>query len=101
MLPVLLPLIAFALPVMVIVRNEKRPVGRPWLFSLGSFAAALGALCQELWVFSRRAENGDVSGILDTAGAVLVIGIGSKYSFAWLLNLIALGLSYGDGESSC
>ncbi len=100
MLPVLLPLIAFALPVLVIVRNEKRPVGRPWLFSLGSFAAALGALCQELWVFSRRAENGDVSGILDTAGAVLVIGIGISL-ICLVLNLIALGLSYGDGESSC
>ena len=100
MVPVLLPLIAFALPVMVIVRNEKRPVGRPWLFSLGSFAAALGALCQELWVFSRRAENGDVSGILDTAGAVLVIGIGISL-ICLVLNLIALGLSYGDGESSC
>lgn len=100
MLPVLLPLIAFALPVMVIVRNEKRPVGRPWLFSLGSFAAALGALCQELWVFSRRAENEDVSGILDTAGAVLVIGIGISL-ICLVLNLIALGLSYGDGESSC
>lgn len=100
MLPVLLPLIAFALPVMVIVRNEKRPVGRPWLFSMGSFAAALGALCQELWVFSRRAENGDVSGILDTAGAVLVIGIGISL-ICLVLNLIALGLSYGDGESSC
>ena len=100
MLPVLLPLIAFALPVLVIVRNEKRPVGRPWLFSLGSFAAALWALCQELWVFSRRAENGDVSGILDTAGAVLVIGIGISL-ICLVLNLIALGLSYGDGESSC
>lgn len=100
MLPVLLPLIAFALPVIVIVRNEKRPVRRPWLFSLGSFAAALGALCQELWVFSRRAENGDVSGILDTAGAVLVIGIGISL-ICLVLNLIALGLSYGDGESSC
>ena len=98
MVPVLLPLIAFALPVMVIVRNEKRPVGRPWLFSLGSFAAALGALCQELWVFYRRADNGDVSGILDTAGAVLVIGIGISL-FCLVLNRIALGLSYG-GESS-
>lgn len=97
MLPVLLPLIAFALPVMVIVRNEKRPVGRPWLFSLGSFAAALGALCQELWVFSRRAENGDVSGILDTAGAVLAIGIGISL-VCLLLNLIALGLSFGDDK---
>ena len=100
MLPVLLPLIAFALPVMVIVRNEKRPVRRPWLFSLGSFAAALGALCQELWVFYLRADKGDVSGILDTAGAVLVIGIGISL-ICLVLNLIALGLSYGDGESSC
>ena len=98
MLPVLLPLIAFALPVMVIVRNEKRPVGRPWLFSLGSFAAALGALCQELWVFYLRADKGDVSGILDTAGAVLAIGIGISL-FCLVLNLIALGLSYG-GKSS-
>ena len=97
MLPVLLPLIAFALPVMVIVRNEKRPVGRPWLFSLGSFAAALGALCQELWVFYRRAGNGDVSGILDTAGAVLAIGIGISL-VCLLLNLIALGLSFGDDK---
>lgn len=100
MLPVLLPLIAFALPVMVVVRNEKRPVRRPWLFSLGSFAAALGALCQELWVFYLRADKGDVSGILDTAGAVLVIGIGISL-ICLVLNLIALGLSYGDGESSC
>ena len=100
MVPVLLPAVAFALPVVVIMRNEKRPVRRPWLFSLGSFAAALGALCQELWVFSRRAENGDVSGILDTAGAVLVIGIGISL-ICLVLNLIALGLSYGDGESSC
>ena len=98
MVPVLLPLTAFALPLIVIVRNEKRPVRRPWLFSLGSFAAALGALCQELWVFYRRAENGDVSGILDTAGAVLAIGIGISL-FCLVLNLIALGLSYG-GESS-
>ncbi len=97
MVPVLLPVIAFALPVIVIVRNEKRPVRRPGLFSLGSFAAALGALCQELWVFYRRAGNGDVSGILDTAGAVLAIGIGISL-VCLLLNLIALGLSCGDDK---
>ncbi len=94
MVPVLMPLLAFGLPALVIMRNEKRPVRRPWLFSLGSFAAALGALCQELWVFYRRADNGDVSGILDTAGAVLVIGIGISL-MCLLLNLIALTLSYG------
>lgn len=94
MVPVLMPLLAFGLPALVIMRNEKRPVRRPWLFSLGSFAAALAALCQELWVFCRRAGNGDVSGILDTAGAVLVIGIGISL-MCLLLNLIALTLSYG------
>ena len=99
MVPVLLPAVAFALPVVIIMRNEKRPVRRPWLFSLGSFAAALGALCQELWVFYLRADKGDVSGMLDTAGAVLVIGIGISL-VCLLLNLIALGLSWGDGEGS-
>ena len=94
MVPVLMPLLAFGLPSLVIMRNEKRPVRRPWLFSLGSFAAALAALCQELWVFCRRAGNGDVSGILDTAGAVLVIGIGISL-VCLALNLIALALSYG------
>lgn len=94
MVPVLMPLLAFGLPALVIMRNEKRPVRRPWLFSLGSFAAALAALCQELWVFCRRADNGDVSGILDTAGAVLVIGIGISL-VCLALNLIALALSYG------
>ena len=67
---------------------------RPWLFSLGSFAAALAALCQELWVFYLRTDKGDVSGILDTAGAVLVIGIGISL-VCLALNLIALALSYG------
>lgn len=94
MVPVLMPLLAFGLPALVIMRNEKRPVRRPWLFSLGSFAAALAALCQELWVFCRRAGTGDVSGILDTAGAVLVIGIGISL-VCLALNLIALALSYG------
>ena len=37
--------------------------------------------------------------MLDTAGAVLVIGIGISL-VCLLLNLIALGLSWGDGEES-
>lgn len=94
MVPVLMPLLAFGLPALVIMRNEKRPVRRPWLFSLGSFAAALAALCQELWVFYLRTDKGDVSGILDTTGAVLVIGIGISL-VCLALNLIALALSYG------
>ena len=58
MLPVILPLTAFALPVMVICRNAKRPVRRPYRYSLASFAAALGALCQEVWVFGENISAG-------------------------------------------
>ena len=96
MLPVILPLTAFALPVMVICRNAKRPVRRPYRYSLASFAAALGAQCQEVWVFRQRALAGDFSGIGDTAGAVLALCVAIA-AVTLLLNLIALGLSYEDG----
>lgn len=96
MLPVILLLTAFALPVMVICRNAKRPVRRPYRYSLASFAAALGALCQEVWVFRQRALAGDFSGIGDTAGAVLALCVAIA-AVTLLLNLIALGLSYEDG----
>lgn len=96
MLPVILPLTAFALPVMVICRNAKRPVRKPYRYSLASFAAALGALCQEVWVFRRRADAGDVSGLCDTVGAVLTLCV-IIAAVTLLLNLIALGLSYEDG----
>lgn len=93
MLPVILPLLSFALPVIVILRNAKRPVGRAYRYSLASFAAALGALCQEVWMFRQRAWAGDFSGICDTAGAVLALCVAIA-AVALLLNLIALGLSY-------
>lgn len=97
MLPVVLPLISFALPIIVILRREKRPVRRPFAYSLASFAAALGALCQEVWTFCRRSLAGDLSGICDTAGAVLAICVAVS-AMALLLNLISLGFSYGDGK---
>lgn len=95
MLPVLLPLIAFALPVLVINRSARRPVRKPYRYSLASFAAALGALCQEVWVFRQRAQAGDISGICDTAGAVLLL-CAVIAAVTLLLNLIALGLSYEE-----
>lgn len=95
MLPVILPLISFSLPVIVILRSAKRPVRKPYRYSLASFAAALGALCQEVWVFRRRADAGDISGICDTAGAVLAL-CAAIAAVTLLLNLIALGLSYED-----
>ena len=98
MLPILFPVIAVVLPLLLIARAEKRPPRRPWLYSLGSFASAMAALCQEVWVFHRRAEAGDVSGIMDTAGAVLAICVALAL-ITCLLNLIALVLSYETDEN--
>lgn len=97
MLPVILPLTAFALPVMVICRNAKRPVRRPWLYSVISFAAALGALCQEIWVFWHRAMAGDFAGICDTAGAVLALCV-VVAALTLILNLAALGIRYMENK---
>ena len=91
---IILPNIAFCLPLHMIL--TKHPVRRPWLYSVISFAAALGALCQEVWVFRQRALAGDFSGIGDTAGAVLALCVAIA-AVTLLLNLIALGLSYEDG----
>lgn len=95
MLPIILPLVSFVLPIIVIVRSGKRPVKRPFVYSLCSFAAAMGAICQELWMIWQRSLAGDSSGIFDTAGAALALSVGIALA-ALLLNLIALGLSYGD-----
>ena len=91
---IILPNIAFCLPLHMIL--TKHPVRRPWLYSVISFAAALGVLCHEIWVLWRRAMAGDFAGICDTAGAVLVLCVAIA-AVTLLLNLIALGLSYEDG----
>ena len=94
MIPVILPLIGVLLPVMVIARREHSPVRHPFLYSIGSFACFLGALCQEVHTILQRVTSGDFGGIEDTIGAVLLICIALSVT-ALLLNAIALAISYG------
>lgn len=92
---IILPNIAFCLPLHMIL--TKRPVRRPWLYSVISFAAALGVLCHEIWVFWRRAMAGDFAGICDTAGAVLALCV-VVAALTLILNLAALGIRYRENR---
>ncbi len=96
MIPVIPALIAFILPVAVVARQMKdKPVRRPWLFCLGSFAAAFLAMWQELYTFTRRANAGDISGILDTAQSVLLIS-GAIAVITLALNLLAFAAAWQE-----
>lgn len=96
MVPVLTPLIAVLLPLIVIYRSYKdRPIKRAYLYSVGSFTAALIAVCLEVVTIRRRVFSGDFGGIEDTIGAVLVICIGITVVTV-LLNLLALAAAYTE-----
>ena len=96
MLPILTPLIAVLLPVIVLYRCYKdRPVKRAYLYSAGSFTAALAAVCLEVVTIQRRVLSGDFGGIEDTIGAVLMICIGISVVTV-LLNLLALTAAYTE-----
>ena len=70
MIPVFTPLIAFLLPILVIYRCYKqRPLKRAYLYSVGSFTAALAAVCIEVRTIGTRAAAGDFGGIADTIDA--------------------------------
>ena len=96
MIPILTPLIAFLLPVFVIYCYYKeKPLKRAYLFSVGSFASALAAVCIEVRTIGLRAAAGDFAGIEDTIAAVLIICIIITV-ITVLLNWLALAAAYGE-----
>lgn len=96
MIPVITPLIAALLPLFVIYRTMKeKPVKRAYLYSVGSFTAALTAVCLEVRTIGARAAAGDFGGIEDTMGAVLIISVGIT-AVTVLLNALALAAAYGE-----
>lgn len=96
MVPIITPLIAVLLPIIVLHRCYKeRPIKRAYLYSIGSFTSALIAVCLEVVTIRRRVFSGDFGGIEDTIGAVLVICIGIIV-ITVLLNLLALAAAYSE-----
>lgn len=94
MIPIFTPLIAVLLPVFVIWQCYKeRTVKSAYLYSVGSFSAALAAVCLEVRTIGIRAAAGDFGGIEDTMTAVLIICVGIAVVTV-LLNLLALAAAY-------
>lgn len=100
MLPILTPLLAVFLPWGALIwmrKRPERPLRRPWLFSLGSFAACCAAICLELRTLGLRAEHGDISGILDTWRAALTISVGLAV-VTLLVNLLFLSAAFSENK---
>ena len=98
MLLVLTPLLAVLLPIAGLIwlqKRPERPLRRPWLFSLGSFAACCAGICLELRTLGLRAEHGDISGILDTWQAALKISAGLSI-VTLLVNLLFLYAAFSE-----
>ena len=98
MIPILSIILTLTLPAVVIWRaNRKKPLRRPYLFSIGSFMFCAVAMIRELGTVKRRLFSGDIGGIEDTIGATLVMCI-ILLVCAGFLNFVALGLSYESTE---
>ena len=91
MVPIVSIILALSLPVYAMHRQEKKPLKRPYLFSVGSFVCCGWGIIEELFCVRQRLFAGDIGGIEDTIGAVLVICIGLLTATA-LVNLLLLGL---------
>lgn len=96
MIPVITPIIAILLHCIVLYRCVKeKPIKRAYLYSIGSFTAALAAVCIEVHTIGQRAAAGDFGGIEDTMGAVLLICVGIAVVTV-VLNVLALAAAYGE-----
>ena len=94
MVPIVSIFLTIALPAVVICRTDRdRPLRRAYLYSIGSFVFCCVAMIQEILTIKRRLLAGDIGGIEDTIGAVILICVG-LLAVTVLLNVLALGLSY-------
>lgn len=73
--------------------NHGCPVRRPYLFSLGSFACCTFALLEELFTIKHRLTGGDIGGIEDTIGGVILLCI-FIVAICVIFNFIVLGICY-------
>lgn len=94
MIPVFSILFSFALPIFAMAKYRRdRPLKRPYFFSVASFVFCSVGIIAEIFTIKRRLLTGDIGGIEDTIGAVLMICI-FLLVVTTALNLILLALSY-------
>lgn len=93
MIPVIPIVLSLALPAYAIHRQGKGKLPKhPFLFSIASFLFCGWGIIEELFCVRRRLFAGDIGGIEDTIGAVLVICIVLLVTTT-IANLLLLGLT--------
>jgi len=92
MVPIVNIFLSIAFPLFVIMRfNQNKPLKRPYIFALASFFfCGLGNI-QQIIVIKRRLFSGDIGGIEDTIGAVIIISL-VMLVVTVVLNLVMLGI---------
>ena len=94
MVPIISAAMALGLPLFALYREGKKPLRRPYRFSLFSFLFCAAAELGELLVIKRRVLAHDFGGIEDTIDAVIIICAAVLVAAA-VLNYILLRLCYG------
>ena len=92
MIPIVSTAMAIGLPLFALYREGKKPLRRPYLFSLFSLLFCAAAELGEL--IKRRVLAHDFGGIEDTIDAVIIICVVLLVAAA-VLNYILLRLCYG------
>ena len=92
MVPIVSIVLAIGLPVFALWKHGKGSIRRPYLYSIGSFTCCAGAMIAELLTVRSRLFAGDIGGIEDTIGAVIVICVGLLVCTT-ILNLLLLGIT--------
>lgn len=93
MVPMISIVLAVALPTIALIKNGKKSLQRPYLFSVMSFSFCAIAAIAELFTIKNRLLAGDIGGIGDTINAVIIICIGLA-AITVILNLLLLVISY-------
>jgi hypothetical protein len=78
MVPIISIILAIALPIFAICRGVKNGcLKRAYLYAIASFVCCAGGIINQIFKIKQRLFAGDIGGIEDTIGAVLIISIAS------------------------
>lgn len=100
MIPVISIFFAIALPLFAVIKNRRNtPFMSPYLFSIASFVFCAAGIIAEIFTIKRRLFAGDIGGIEDTIGAVLIICV-ILLVVTTVLNLFLLALSYEKDDEA-
>jgi len=96
MIPIVSIFFSFGLPIFALYRLGKgKAVKHPYLYSCGSFGFCIWGIIAQIITIKERLFAGDIGGIEDTIGAVILISL-VMMILAVLLNALLLGICHKE-----